>query len=601
MATMGQHGAVWPTDYPDPGYLHPSSQSPKRDQGWRAGVPPLPQPTAGRSTLYVDATRGSDSNKGDSAGNALRTLAAAVARIPSLPAPRSILLATGAAHHLNKTIRLGAEHSDTIISPADSDDDAVVSGGIPLTALQWSKEGRVTAKGAQIWKAALPADTPAFLELFDTSISNRSSNGSRSQFRLVAARSPDGNPEMDESNYKAGGIWSKLGRFGNESVPNRQWDSNVTVVSNDSYNRGGLFPSYEVGVHGPADNFQPPVSFWASPAGLKAGGGSVYAVPSGVVTPPGSNSNASLLSGAVGGFAFMMHVHAWGSWVFELNGSETNTSGFTHTHFGKGGQQEARGNGGTGGGGFYLSHRRELLDNPNEWFQDAITDTLYVAMSAAAGPPPSDGLVAPVAERLFSIEGTAAAPARNIRLSSLVFRHAAPTFMSEYTVPSGGDYTASKTAAVTLSGTSNVTVDHSLFDGVGGNAVALIDFNRHARIAANEMRFLGENGVILVGSTDWVDGRTGTQPRQCSVEGNLIHHIGLYTKQSCAVFSAVACQNRIESNVMFHGPRALVNVNDGFGGDTLIKQNLFFASVLESECDIVPRASLRIVCALNFI
>ena len=276
---------------------------------------------------------------------------------------------------------------------------------------------------------------------------------------------------------------------------------------------------------------------------MKAGGGSLYAIPSAVVTPPGSPSNASLLSAEPGGFAFMMHVHGWGSWVFELNGSETNASGFTRVQFGKGGQQEARGNGGNGGGAFYLSHRRELLDNVGEWHHDAATDTLFVA--TAGDPPPSDGLVAPVVQRLFSIEGTPAAPARDIRLSSLVFRHAAPTFMNQYTVPSGGDYTVARTAAVTLNGTMNVTVDHGLFDGVGGNGVALVDFNRHALITANEMRFLGENGVVMVGSTDWVDGRAGTQPRFCTVDGNLIHHIGLYTKQSCAVLSAVACENTI--------------------------------------------------------
>jgi hypothetical protein len=34
---------------------------------------------------------------------------------------------------------------------------------------------------------------------------------------------------------------------------------------------------------------------------------------------------------------------------------------------------------------------------------------------------------------------------------------------------------------------------------------------------------------------------------------------------------------------MFHGPRALVNMNDGFGGGTLITKNLFFASLLETS------------------
>jgi hypothetical protein len=85
---------------------------------------------------------------------------------------------------------------------------------------------------------------------------------------------------------------------------------------------------------------------------------------------------------------------------------------------------------------------------------------------------------------------------------------------------------------------------------------------RHASITANEMRHIGENGVGMKGSTVWVDGRDGNQPRFNSIDGNLIHHLGLYTKQACAIFSAVSCQNNITNNIMFHGPRALVNMND---------------------------------------
>ena len=54
--------------------------------------------------------------------------------------------------------------------------------------------------------------------------------------------------------------------------------------------------------------------------------------------------------------------------------------------------------------------------------------------------------------------------------------------------------------------------------------------------------------------------QNGNQPRFNTISGNLIHHLGLYTKQACAVFSAVACQNLIEENVFFHGPRALFNM-----------------------------------------
>jgi len=181
--------------------------------------------------------------------------------------------------------------------------------------------------------------------------------------------------------------------------------------------------------------------------------------------------------------------------------------------------------------------------------------------------------------------------------SPYTLRHASPSYMRGYTAPSGGDYSVSRTATVRLQGTRNASVDHCpLF--------ALIDFNRNASVSANEMRLLGENGVILVGSTDWVDGRGGDQPRFNDVSENLIYHFGLYTKQSCAVLSAAACQNTIERNVLFHGPRALININDGFGGanfflsaraparadnlssssgGTIVRQNLLFLSVMETS------------------
>jgi len=100
---------------------------------------------------------------------------------------------------------------------------------------------------------------------------------------------------------------------------------------------------------------------------------------------------------------------------------------------------------------------------------------------------------------------------------------------------------------------------------------------------ANEMRNLGENGIGLTGETHWVDGTGGNQPRLNTIEGNMIHHLGLYNKQACAVFSAVSCQNTFAENVFFHGPRALFNMNDDFGGDNVIRSNLFFKAVLETH------------------
>ena len=82
--------------------------------------------------------------------------------------------------------------------------------------------------------------------------------------------------------------------------------------------------------------------------------------------------------------------------------------------------------------------------------------------------------------------------------------------MADQAVGSGGDYAVFLGGTVHLNGTTNCIVDHNLFDGVGGNAVWLTDYNRHASVSANEMRHIGENGVGMRGSTDWVDGECET-------------------------------------------------------------------------------------------
>jgi hypothetical protein len=118
---------------------------------------------------------------------------------------------------------------------------------------------------------------------------------------------------------------------------------------------------------------------------------------------------------------------------------------------------------------------------------------LYTVV-ATGDPPPAEVVASQVAV-LFRVAGTQAAPIKNVRVSSLTLQHAAPTYMANYSVGSGGDYSVHRAGAVSLTGTENVTVDHNLFDGVGGNAVWLHAYNRHAKISANEMRNIGENGV----------------------------------------------------------------------------------------------------------
>ena len=110
-------------------------------------------------------------------------------------------------------------------------------------------------------------------------------------------------------------------------------------------------------------------------------------------------------------------------------------------------------------------------------------------------------------ETLFRIGGTnTSAPATSVVLANLTLRHTKPTYMRKYAVPSGGDYAVYQSGAVLFNGTVNCSLQGSLLDAVGGNGVWLAAYNRGARIHGNEIRFPGENGIGLTGSTVWVDG-----------------------------------------------------------------------------------------------
>merc|ERR1712227_284561 len=115
-----------------------------------------------------------------------------------------------------------------------------------------------------------------------------------------------------------------------------------------------------MGVGGPADNFVPPISYWAQPH-PHGGGANTYDIPQGVAA---SNTGLESTSGG-GGYVFMMQTHSWGSWVYEIADVTAGNKNQTNITFGAGGFQEARGgSGGCGTGSFYVSHRREVHDAP---------------------------------------------------------------------------------------------------------------------------------------------------------------------------------------------------------------------------------------------
>ena len=163
-------------------------QQQKRSRGRRpvSAVPPL-RAAAPASTLYVDASSGSDSAAGTLSAP-LKTIAAAVAKAAALAAPRSILLRKG-TFYVKQTIRLGAAMSGTTIA-AYQQEEVVVSGGVELSNLKWKKTaslayGKPPPPGPPIdtYVAAVPAGL-SFVELFNASTK-----------RMIPARHPNGDAD----------------------------------------------------------------------------------------------------------------------------------------------------------------------------------------------------------------------------------------------------------------------------------------------------------------------------------------------------------------------------------------------------------------------
>ena len=527
------------------------------------------------SAWWVDATKGSDVTGEGSEASPFQTIQRAVSAVEQVDAGgdggRVVYLKTNSPHVVNTTIILGPQHSHTTITTAPDQANpgsrAVVSGGVRFVPEWQVHPSNVTKPHVVLWRAGgFPASMAGVLEIFDAASTNRT---------LVPARYPNADATL------VGSTGISLGKPA-WWLPEVQFP-NATVIANASYSRKAscaTFASYSTGVGGPATGYDPPISYWAQlhPCG---GGGVTRKLPSGFVfaNNAGEHAGISLSSGGPDGYAFVKQTGNWGSWVFAIDRTSQSPNG-THTTvaFGVGGFQEARG-GRTGNGVMFLSHRCELLDVANEWCVGK-DGSLYLATMNNTAPPKT--IIIPAVDEIFRLQGSASRPVNSTHVTNLILRHTAPTYMKPSLVPSGGDYAVRKVGAIHLNGTTNCSVAGNLLDRVGGNAVWLSDYNRYAQVADNHIAHPGENGIGLVGKTTWVDGRDGNQPRFNTVARNTIHHVGLYTKQSCAVFVALACQNNITSNVLFASPRALVNINDGFGGGTTVARNLFFTSVQDS-------------------
>jgi hypothetical protein len=516
------------------------------------------------------------------------TVAAALAalrqRRSSLPSPVAATIElTPGAHRVGAGgLLLSAQDSFTVITgpagPAGAGPGAWLTGAAPLPAATRWLPHNVTG-GANVWAADIGGWLGG-VELVGLRVAGA---------RATRARYPNADPERDGfgSSLRAE-AWlppAALGSAAQFSPP--EPFRNIT----------GNYTRFALGVGGACSVFSPPASLWCSTERTQSGGDAPFQLPTGLVASLSTLPHAPYAQPATA-IVHAFRPSRWESYMYQVNGSDSGSPGLVTLSFGGGGFQGARGS--AVGEAFYVENVAEELDAPGEWYYSRATGVLYLWHNASSGTPPppcqpntpGTGVEAPLARVLVNITGTPAAPVRNVTLQGIGLRDSRYTFMDAHAVPSGGDWALARSAALYAEGTEGLVVAGCAFSRLDGSALMAYGHHRGLRVEGCEFSWVGESGVVLWGETagaegagvagDGPDGTAMRQPWGSALEGNLFRELGIYEKQSAAVFQAKAGATRMARNIAFNLPRAAFLVNDGFGGGTVVWGNVAFNTCRET-------------------
>jgi len=231
---------------------------------------------------------------------------------------------------------------------------------------------------------------------------------------------------------------------------------------------------------------------------------------------------------------------------------------------------------------YFIENVFEELDAPGEWYLDKRDGVLYYKPEAGLNLTQAK-VEAPLLKQLIEFKGTQDNPVRYITFKGFRVTGTASTYLDEYEWPSGGDWTIYRGGAFSFEGTEYCAIENDFFDGVGGNAIFLSNYNRRGRIYGNKFTQAGDSAICLVGSKRLVVGTNLAYPSETLISNNLIHDIGVFGKQVAAVMISVSGENTVSHNVMYNLPRAAININDGWYGGNVVEYNDIWETVRETS------------------
>ena len=250
----------------------------------------------------------------------------------------------------------------------------------------------------------------------------------------------------------------------------------------------------------------------------------------------------------------------------------------------------------------FVENIYEELDAPGEWFLDGKAGYLYYYPYSDEN---IDDAVFEIAEipSLIKIKGVENEWISDVTIRGICFSQTSRTFMADYEPLLRSDWAIYRGAAVFIENAERCRIEDCEFTGLGGNAIFLSRHIDDCVVKGNYIHQIGASAVCIVGDTSTV--RSGVfkyehsvpyelmdkvpgpknefYPRQCLVEDNLIHDIGLIEKQVAGVQIQVARGINVRHNTIYRVPRAAINIGDGSFGGHVIEYNDAFATVLETS------------------